>query len=194
MKAHLPMSSHARRLALVTIAAALPLAACDDPFGSNRPLPVEPTTVSLSDFRTGSLGAATAFQLSDSRAVLPSQTSDWDFVFWATEGGDPQFRPRDMIASGASNAGLAPVEVSFSSLEEAPASGYRTDQPVPADSGAVYAVRSRQDPRLGLTCRRYAKIEVISVDADAGSVTFRHLVNPNCEARNLLPGSEGQEQ
>lgn len=193
MKAHVPISSHARRIALATLLAVLPLAACDDSFNQPQPLPSEPTTVSLADFRTGQLGEATAFQLSGGRTVQPNQTSDWDFVFWVTDGGDPQFRPRDMIVSGDSNAGLAPVDVGFDALEEAPESGYRTNEPVAADSGAVYAVRSRQDPRLGLTCRRFAKIRVTSVNTEAGTVTFDHLVNPNCQSRNLLPGEQGQQ-
>lgn len=193
MKAHVPISSHARRIALAALLALLPLTACDDSFNQSQPLPLEPTTVSLADYRTGQLGEATAFQLGDSRTVLPSQTSDWDFVFWVTDASAPQFRPRDMIASGDSDAGLAPVDVDFDALEEAPESGYRTNEPVSAEVGAVYAVRSRQDPRLGLTCRRYAKIRVASVDTAAGTVTFDHLVNPNCQSRNLLPGEQGQQ-
>lgn len=193
MKAPVPIFSHARRIAPVALLALLPLAACGDSLNQPQPLPMEPSTVSLADFRTGELGEATAFQLSNSRTVLPSQSSDWDFVFWVTDDGAPQFRPRDMIASGSSGAGLAPVDVEFDALEEAPGSGYRTNEPVSAEVGAVYAVRSRQDPRLGLTCRRYAKIRVASVDTAAGTVTLDHLVNPNCQSRNLLPGEQGQQ-
>ncbi len=195
MKAPVPIPSPSLRTALaIALAAALPLAACDDPFGGSQPLPDEPTTVSLSDFQTGPLGEATAFQLSNGRTVQPSQVNDWDFVHWVTGDGGTQFRPRDMITSGDSNAGLVAVEVAFGSLEEAPESGYRTNEPVPADSGAVYAVRSRQAPDLGLQCRRFAKVEVLSVDAEAKTVTFRHLVNPNCESRNLVAGSGGEDQ
>lgn len=185
--------SSARRIALAALAAALPLVGCEDPFGGSEPLPTVPTTVSLSDFRTGPLGEPVAFQLSERRPVRPSRTIDWDFVYWVTDAGEPQFRPRNMIVAGSSDAGLAPVEVSFEQLGEAPADGYVTDEPVAAGPGAVYAVRSRQDASLGLSCRRYGKIEVTSVNAEAGTVTFRHLVNPNCEQRSLTPGGEGEE-
>lgn len=194
MKAPLPISAPSRSVVLLALAAVLPLVGCQDPLNRTRPLPAEPTAVSLADFQDAGLGEATAFQLSGARAVLPSQTSDWDFVFWVTDGGEPQFRPRDMIATGDSDAGLQRVESTFTGLTEAPESGYRTNRPVAADSGAVYAVRSRQDPRLGLRCRRFAKIRVTSVNADAGTVTFEHLVNPNCERRNLQPGTQGQEE
>lgn len=194
MKAPVPIPSLAPRPALaVALAAVLPLAACEDPFGSSQPLPAEPTTVSIGDFQSAPLGESTAFQLSNGRTVRPSQVNDWDFVFWVTGEGQAQLRPRDMITSGDSNAGLAAVEVAFGSLEEAPEDGYVTDEPVPADSGAVYAVRSRQAPNLGLQCRRYAKVEVLSVDPGAKTVTFRHLINPNCESRNLVAGSGGED-
>lgn len=192
MKAPVPISRHARRITLAALLASLPLAGCDDSLSEPTPLPVEATRVSLADFRTGDLGVATAFQLADSRTVRPSQSSGWDFAFWITDGGDPQFRPRDMIAEGDVNAGLAPVDVAFESLEEAPQDGYATDEPVPADSGAVYAVRSSPDPSFG--CRYYARIRVVSVDTAVGSVTFDHLVNPNCGSRNLAPGETGQDQ
>jgi hypothetical protein len=192
MKVPAPNSTPARHASLAVLAAVLVLTGCDNPFDRTQPLPLEPTSASLADFREGGIGEATAFQLNNGRTVLPSQTSDWDFVFWVDDGGRPQFRPRDMITDGSSDAGLAPVEASFEGLEEAPEEGYRTKEPVPADSGAVYAVRSRQAPGLGLQCRRYAKIEVTSVNAEAGTVSFRHLVNPNCEQRNLVPGSGGE--
>lgn len=194
MKAPVPIPSLAPRPALaVALAAVLPLAACEDPFGSSQPLPAEATTVSIGDFQTAPLGESTAFQLSNGRTVRPSQVNDWDFVFWVTGEEQPQLRPRDMITSGDSDAGLSAVEVAFGSLEEAPEDGYVTDEPVPADSGAVYAVRSRQAPNLGLQCRRYAKVEVLSVDPEAKTVTFRHLINPNCESRNLVAGSGGED-
>lgn len=190
MKAPVPIPSHARRLALAVLLAVLPLAACDSNFNEPQPLPPEPSTVSLADFRTASLDEATAFQLSRSRTVRPSQVSDWDFAFWITDGGTPQLRPRDMIVSEDSDAGLAAVDAGFGDLEEAPESGYRTNGAVPAEAGAVYAVRSSPDPEFG--CRRYAKIRVTAVDTAAGTVTLDHLVNPNCESRNLLPGEQGQ--
>lgn len=193
MKVPVPISAPSRHASLAALAAVLLLTGCESPFNRTQPLPLEPTSVSLADFREGGIGEATAFQLNNAWAVLPSQTSDWDFVFWVSDEGQPQFRPRDMITDGDSDAGLAPVEVSFEALEEAPQEGYLTKEPVPADSGAVYAVRSRQAPGLGLRCRRYAKIQVTSVNAEAGTVTFRHLVNPNCEQRNLVPGSGGSQ-
>jgi len=191
MKVPLPIVRHARRIALVALLAAVPLAGCDDPFDNQSPLPTEPTPASLADFRTADLSEATAFQVNGARTVAPSQSGVWDFVFWIADDGDPQFRARDMIASGESDAGLAAVNVGLAQLEEAPQEGYATDEPVPADSGAVYAVRGAPDPNIG--CRYYAKIEVVAVDTAAGTVTFEHLVNPNCGSRNLLPGDAGLE-
>lgn len=194
MKVPVPIRRPTRRAALVVLAAALAAAGCQDPLGNaQRPLPSEPLSTALVDFRTGELDEPSAFRISSARPALPHQDSDWDFVYWVTEGDEPQFRARSVVIDDSSDAGLNRVEASFEGLEEAPAEGYVTDEPVPIDPGAVYAVRSRQDPRVGIQCRRYGKLEVTEVDPAAGTVEFRHLVNPNCEERNLEPDTVSQQ-
>lgn len=150
------------------------------------PLPSEAT---LWSFRDAPLRQPSAFSLKQGRAVRTDQVSEWDFVGWLTGEGEAQFRPRALLLEDGSEAGLQRVDVGFEQLEEAPEEGYVTDAPVRADSGAVYAARSRQDPDVRrLQCFRYAKLEVLSVDREAGNVTVRHVVNPNCQDRDLTPG------
>lgn len=193
MKVPVPISTPARRILPAVLAAALAAAGCQDPFGNRRqPLPPAPITVSLSDFRTAALDEPSAFQIRDARPVRPNQTSNWDFVYWIGDEGERQFRPRELLVEETSEAGLQPVQTGFEELTRAPAEGYVTSEPVAVDSGAVYAARSRQDPRVGVQCRRYAKVQVTSVDPEAGTVTFRHLTNPNCEQRDLEPDTVGQ--
>lgn len=194
MKVPVPIRRSALRPALAVLAAALAAAGCQDPFGNTqRPLPREPFSAALADFQTGGLGEPTAFDLATARPVRPHQTSAWDFVYWVTGEGAPQFRTRSVVIDDSTDAGFNRVEGSLEGLGEAPADGYVTDRPVPIDSGAVYAVRSRQDPRVGIRCRRYGKLEVTRVDPEAGVVEFRHLVNPNCEDRNLTPDTVSQQ-
>lgn len=152
------------------------------------PLPSEATLWSFPD---APLRQPSGFSLKQGRAVRTDQISDWDFLAWMAEGegGEAQFRPRAVVLEDGSDAGLQRVDAGFEELEEAPEDGYVTDAPVRADSGAVYAARSRQDPDVRtLRCFRFAKLEVLSVDRKAGTVTVRHVVNPNCEDRDLTPG------
>lgn len=194
MKVPVPISRPAPRAALVALAAVLATAGCQDPFGNSQiRLPPEPFQAALADFRTGELGAPSAFQLANATPVRPHQTSNWDFVYWVSDGGEPQFRPRTLVVEDSSEAGLSRVESTLEGLQRAPEEGYATDAAVPIDSGAVYAVRSRQDPRARIRCRRYGKLEVTGVDPEAGTVEFRHLVNPNCEDRNLKPDTLDQQ-
>lgn len=169
------------------ILSGLILAGCGDPFGAGtRPVPPVPTTVSVSDFRAGPLREPSAFSVEEGRAVRVDQSSNWDFVYFQAEGGAPQLRPRGMILQEPSDAGLQRVESSFEGLTEAPEEGYVTDAPVAADSGAVIAFRSRQDPDFGgLRCRRFGKLEVTSVDPEVRTITFRHIINPNCGNRDV---------
>ena len=61
---------------------------------------------------------------------------------------------------------------------------------VPVSVGDVFAARSRRDPAFGsVRCRHFAKIEVLGIDPDEGTVSLLHLVNPNCEKRTLVPGA-----
>lgn len=192
MKVPVPIPSPVRRAALLALAV-LAAVGCQDPFANRRQrLPREPFRAALADFRTGELDAPSAFQVLNARPVRPHQTSNWDFVYWVTDDGEPQFRPRSVVVEGSSDAGLVRLDVDLDELNEAPAEGYVTDEPLPIDSGAVYAVRSRQDARSGFRCRRYGKLEVTGVRPGPGTVTFRHLVNPNCEDRNLKPDTVGQ--
>ena len=89
------------------------------------------------------------------------------------------------------DAGLQRMSVPFEALREAPESGYTHVDSLPAAVGDVFAVQSRRDPAFGtIRCRRFAKVEVLEIDAAAGTFSFRHLVNPNCEQRTLVPGAE----
>lgn len=169
--------------------------ACDDPFGPRiRPVPEEPGTATLHDFRGDALRSPSAFDIITPRAVRTDQTSGWDFLFAISAEGEPQFRPRGLIVEGDSEAGLQRVDRSFEQVEMAPEEGYVTDAPTAVESGAVYVAVSRQDPGFRRSrCRRFMKLEVQSLDLQDGTVEFRFLGNPNCEDRILIPGAEGSE-
>ena len=90
-----------------------------------------------------------------------------------------------------SDSGLQLVGQTFDGLESAPEGGYEQVEPVPIQVGDVLAMRSRRDPAFGnVRCRRFAKMEVLELDGTEGTMSFRFLVNPNCEKRTLVPGAE----
>lgn len=176
--------SMAALAALSTVAPA----GCGDPFEAFlAPVPEETTEVSLVDFRAGPLTEPSAFDLLNSIRARVDQTPAWDFVFFITEGGAAQLRPFAAVADQASEAGLQRVEEAFDAVREAPAEGYETDEPVPIAEGDVLAARSR----VAGGCRRFGKLEVLEIDLEAGTLTFRHLRNPNCGFRGLVPGETG---
>lgn len=178
------------KLVLLALAAGL-LAACDDPLAPTlAPVPDEASRSTLFDFRTSGLRQSSAFDVASSGPVRTDQTSGWDFLL-ELDDGTFLFRPRSVVLDVSSTAGLQRVSSAFDELSMAPEDGYVTDDPVPVEEGAVYAVRSR---RQGIGCLRFLKLEVLAVDPGAGAVELRHLGNPNCGRRTLVAGATGEEQ
>lgn len=166
--------------------------ACDDPFaGLLQPVPEVPGEASLTDLRTGALEDPSAFDLLIETPVRPDLTGAWDFLY-RIESGQPQLVPFNALADSASDAGLQPVTDSFEGVRTAPSSGYVQEEPVAIAEGDVLVARSRRDPNQFFTCRRFAKIEILDIDAAGARVTFRYLVNPNCDDRVLVPGQHGE--
>lgn len=173
-------------IALLTVG----LLACSDPFGDLvRPVPEEPGEVTLWDFRTGPFYEPPAFNMLAQQRVRVDQTSSWDFLFFITEGGVAQFRAFTAVTGEPRDAALQVVEASFEDLREAPERGYDPAEPVSIVDGDVVAMVSRNDAGAGIRCRRFGKLEVLEIDSEVGTITFRYLINPNCELRTLVPGA-----
>jgi len=151
------------------------------------PLPSEPSEADLVNFSGDDLLDPSAFDILDALDARTDQTPGWDFVFQV--GPDTTtLRPRSDVTTDSASSGLQQVPVSFEELTQAPSDGYVTEEPVPVKVGDVLAGRSRRDPTFSVRCLRYGKFEVLAIDVVAGTVTLKHLVNPNCEQTGLLPG------
>jgi hypothetical protein len=169
------------------------VSSCSDPFSQFLgDVPLEPTTVELTDFRTASLQAHTAFDVVGSRTVRIDQTGGWDYLFEIGESGTLQLTPFATVSNQFSEAGLQHVDKTFEGLRNAPSSGYVIDQPTEVTEGDVLAAISRRDPSVRGRCRYYAKIEILEIDEAARTIRFMHLINPNCEDRVLIPGQHGE--
>ncbi len=179
----------------VLLTAVLTLAACDDPFEALRqPVPEVPGEATLVDFREGPLREPSAFDLIFGTPVRVDQTSGWDFLFAITEEGTAALLPVEAAVGTRSEAGLLPVERSFEELRRVPASGYVRDAPVPVAEGDVLAAVSRPEPGQPFVCRHFGKLEILDVEIPERTVTFRFLVNPNCEIRDIIPGEPGEPE
>lgn len=168
-------------------------ASCSDPFSEFlQDVPLEPTTVELTDYRTAALQQQTAFDMVGERTVRVDQTGSWDYLFVTSESGTPQLAPFAAVSGLFSEAGLQHVDETFEGLRTAPSSGYVTDEPIPVAEGDVLAAISRRDPGVSGRCRYFGKIEILEIDESTGTIRFMHLINPNCEDRVLVPGEHGE--
>lgn len=162
-------------------------AGCGDVFQPiYSPVP-EPDEVVLHDFNTGSLLDPTAFNLFDLSAVRTDQVTGWDLLFVVDPTLGPTLQPREVIIGQESDSGIQRSESDFDGLIQAPSGGYTGDEPVAITAGSVFTVRSRQASALRTRCRLFGKIEIVSIEGDPAMVTIRHVINPNCERRDLEP-------
>lgn len=179
-----------RKISLLFLAVilAVVLQACFDSTSPTlRDVPEEPTEVTVFDFDDSSVRDPSAFDIVSARRVRTDQTAGWDFLFAVRDDGTPELRPRGQVTGDGAMSGLQLVQAGFEALDEAPESGYSTTSAVAVAEGDVLAGRSRSAP-----CRQFMKMEVLSVDAAEGVLTFRHLINPNCGGRNLVPGTSDE--
>lgn len=186
------MKSRAGRV-LVCLAGAAILA-CGSPFeGLLLPVPLVPTEATLTDFRTGPLHEPSAYDLIREVTSRVDQGPNWDFLFELDEAGEPLLSPFGAVTGEPSDAGLQRTPLSFEEIVEAPREGYATHASIAVTEGDVLFAVSRRDPALGgIRCRRFAKLRILAIDAEAGTLTFEQLTNPNCEVTGLVPGETGE--
>ena len=172
--------------------AAVGLAGCGETIDQILiPVPDETLDATLVDFSGGSVTEPSAFDVISGEGVRTDQLEGWDFVLDMPPEGGTSLWPRSTLVDQDSDSGLQHVATTFEGLTEAPESGYVTSESLTIQVGDVLAMRSRRDPIFGnVRCRRFGKMEVLEIDAAAGTMSFRFLVNPNCEKRTLEPGAE----
>ena len=179
-------------ISALALAASVGLAACGNTTEPTLiPLPDEADEAMLVDVSAGELTEPSAFDLIIAESVRTDLFPGWDFVFQIAEDGSTLLWPRGAVIQEDEDSGLLLSSRTFDDLREAPEAGYVQLDSVPVAVGDVFAARSRRDPVFGsVRCRHFAKLEILEIDAGERTVSFRHLVNPNCEKRTLVPGAE----
>lgn len=173
-------------------AAAVAIAACDNSaFNPIASVENEVDTITLGALRSTALTDPSAYSVTARLAVRTDQVigPNFDFVYDIDSARGPAFYPAEVtgvLPKSATNPGLKRTATPFDSLTIADLNGYISDSLVPIDSGDVFLARSQ------ITCAQgvpnYAKLEVLSIDAAAHTVTFRVLSDINCGFRGLKPG------
>jgi hypothetical protein len=170
------------------------MVACGDDLGLDdwTALPDTVTIFSLS--RPDLLDQPSAYDFvnhSVLRVESPTAAGRWDLAV-RHENGALALVTAAGFPGQNSRAAIAPItNTSFDELAEAPADTTRyTAGPVAVQPGQVFAVRTRRaDCSISLSVR-FAKMQVLEVDAAAGSVKFVAITNPFCNDRELIPPAE----
>ncbi len=123
------------------------------------------------------------------RVEAPSATGTWD-VAVDTRGGALVLLPPGALGV-TSTARITSLDgLSLEDVREAPSDTlvYTADQPVPVRFGTVYVVKTNRAPgSFGSSCVYHAKVEAVEIDVAGGTLTFRHVTNPVCNSRDLVP-------
>ncbi len=173
-------------------------AACGNPFGIG-PANFENTvdTVSIYAVNGTSLNQPSAFVLATKlpyRLGVDQLPYNFDFVYRVDSTGGPELAPfyavvQDTSTSTATGrSGFLLTSQGFDDITIAEQSGYVTDSALALSVGQVFYFRSGIPNGCYLSIPYYAKIQVISIDPDARSVTLKMLVDNNCGYRGLDQG------
>jgi hypothetical protein len=168
----------------------LSAAACGDDNGLADPTL---TNVERSETLYSLVGTPVAtpsgYAVDGGRPVRTDQSDAFDFAYNLELDGTHVFIPQAALGidpGNSVNPGLQPRAETFEAITSAPSNGYISDRPVPIAVGERYVVRGRVTCSIGVP--KYAKLEIVSFDDAARTVTFRILIDDNCGFRGLEPG------
>ena len=120
--------------------------------------------------------------------------STFDIAFDIDASGNPVILPLRTVASGLAGAhtvSLQNVDQDFSTLEQAPKSGYHADTALVTRVGQTVAIQSLDAGLCGFSVTGssiYAKLVVLSMNPIARTMSIQYTVDPNCGFVSFLPG------
>ena len=179
-------------LGLLVAASSLTLTGCDDGIApliwADRPDTVELYSLARTEFidRPSAYGivyGATGPVVIERLSLNPF---GFDFAVSEDEAGNFLLLPTGVFPDASIQPGiLVDDTATFNGIRRAPRDGYITDEPVEAETGVVYVLRSRQ---TGNGCYYYGKMEILELDP-TGIATLQVLANINCSNRSLVPNA-----
>lgn len=129
----------------------------------------------------------TALRIESAQAV-----GRWDLALDTQDGGLVFLPPGALDVQSRARITVLP-DTTFDEVRVAPADStlYSAEEPVPVALGNVYVVRTRQvTGSFGRPCVYYAKLEPLSMDVEAGRLTFLFDSSPVCNDRRLVPPND----
>lgn len=180
------------RALVAACAALLAVAACDDPFEERADLPNIDVLLEVWALSGAPSAFPTALLVPTYTAVPVDVAGSFDIAFDIDESGRLQVLPMTRVVSpitGPRQIGLLPSNENFSTIAEAPRTGWAYDSTITVNPGGAFLVRTQT-----LFCQFavrpdiYAKVYVDSVIPEERRIKLFARVNPNCGFRSFLDG------
>jgi hypothetical protein len=153
-------------------------------------------TATMSAARDTNLHMPSGYSISSQRAQFTQDNSDFDFVYNIDDGGHPVFltsKVLGVVANSSVRPGFRKSVLAFDSITTAPINGYQTGDTIFPDTimavaGRVWYIRSSSAPCASVGSPYYGKLEVLSIDSVARTITIRTLIDENCGFHSLRLG------
>ncbi len=170
----------------------LAAAACNDNLGPTAWSDVPDTVTLYSASRANLVGKPSGFDFSAPRSVvLESATEAGAFDMALTEqSGAFQLVPSGVVLGTYNRAGIAHVTAdSLHAIRKAPSdtAQFTTNAPVPVHVGDFLVIRSRRVSCVLTTGSYYAKLQIVAVNPDSGTMKMAYARNPYCGDQSLVP-------
>ncbi len=170
----------------------LAVAACNDNLGPTAWSDVPDTVTLYSASRASLIGQPSGFDFSIPRSVvLESATESGNFDMALTDqGGAFTLIPSGVVLGTYNRAGIATVKAdSLHAIRQAPSdtAQFTTNTAVPIHVGDFLVIRSRRVSCVLTTGSYYAKLQVVAVNPDSGTMKMAYARNPYCGDQSLVP-------
>ncbi|HEY7393620.1 MAG TPA: hypothetical protein VH559_02185 [Gemmatimonadaceae bacterium] len=169
-------------------------AACSEFTGVPASLPTLTDSGTVFALNGAPANAPTALHLYTGTRLAADASFTFDIAFDIDADGNPVILPLRTVASGLAGAhtvSLQNINQDFSTLEQAPKSGYRADTALVTRVGQTIAIQSLDGNICGISVTGtsiYAKLVVLSLNPNLRTMSIQYTVDPNCGFVSFLPG------
>ncbi len=171
---------------------ALTAAACNDNLGPTAWSDVPDTVTLYSASRANLVGKASGFDFTAPRTVVvesASEAQSFDILLKEQAGGFALV-PSGVLLGTSNRAGLARVTAdSLHAIRQAPTdtAAFVQTAAVPVHVGDFFVARSRRTSCVLTSGSYYAKLQIVAVNPDSGTMKMAFARNPYCGDTSLIP-------
>lgn len=188
------------RLGVVCIAlaaATLAAVACGNPTKPAASIPITYDTLTAYSLSMADPTQPTAFDLATSQLVVPDGSLNFDIAF-NVEGQNVVIYPAKLVVTAAGIPRVVGLQIiqhrPFETINIANHNGYEFNDSLLVAPGQIFEVVTQNTSActaVSITSQEliYGKFQIDSIDASAGLIHFRAVVDPNCDYDTLVPGA-----